>query len=144
MTKDEFILTRKEAREQAFEILFEQTIQPKTAQEAFEDAVEARDFVVKPFIATLVTGVETNSEIIDTEIKKNLKGWSITRISKITLAILRLSVYEILFETDIPVRVTINEAVELGKVFGNKDDSSYINGVLSTIEKTAVYGKVKE
>ena len=137
-------MTRKEAREQAFEILFEQTIQPKTAQEAFEDAVEARDFVVKPFIATLVTGVETNSEIIDTEIKKNLKGWSITRISKITLAILRLSVYEILFETDIPVRVTINEAVELGKVFGNKDDSSYINGVLSTIEKTAVYGKVKE
>lgn len=137
-------MTRKEAREQAFTILFEQTIQPKTTQEAFEDAVEARDFVIKPFIAALATGVEANTDTIDAEIKKNLKGWSFSRISKMTLAILRLAVYEILYEPSIPVGVTINEAVELGKVYGNKDDAPYINGVLSAVEKTADYKKDDE
>lgn len=139
--KDEKILTRKEARKQAFFILFEQAVQPKPAQEAFDDAAEARDFALKPFIKALVTGVESNNEKIDQEIKGNLKGWSLSRISKISLAILRLSVYEILFEPTIPVGVTINEAVELAKEYGSKDDAPYINGVLSAIEKTAQYKK---
>ena len=134
-------MTRREARKQAFIIIFEQAVQEKTTAEAFEDAIEARDFVVKPFIEGLVAGRESNSDEIDDVIKGQLKGWSLSRISKISLAILRLAVYEILFDPTIPVSVSINEAVELAKEFGSNEDASYINGVLSAVEKTAEYKK---
>lgn len=124
--------------------MFEQTVQDKTASEAIEDAVEARDFVVKPFIVGLVASRDRNSDEIDDVIKGQLKGWSLYRIPKVSLAILRLAVCEILFEPAIPVSVSINEAIELAKEFGSIEDASYINGVLSTIEKTAKYEKDDE
>ena len=134
-------MTRKEAREQAFILLFEQTIQQKPAEEVFADAQEARDFVTKPFIRQLVLGVDTNSEAINEEVEKNLKGWKLRRLSRVSYTILRLSVYEILYEPTIPVSVSINEAVELAKKYGSQEDASYINGVLSSLEKTAKYTK---
>lgn len=137
-------MTRSEAREQAFILLFEQIVQQKTIEEIVEDAVEARDFITKPFIEQLAMGTERNTEAIDELISQNLKGWSLGRLSKVSLAILRLAVYEILFESGTPVSVSINEAVELAKKYGGSDDASYINGVLSSIEKTAEYKKDDE
>jgi len=134
-------LTRKESREQAFVILFEQAIQKKSIKEIVADAQEARDFSLSAFTEQLVFGTEAQASLITETIQKNLKGWSIHRLSKVTYSILQLSVYEILFEADIPVGVSINEAVELAKTYGDKEDAVYVNGVLSTVEKTADYEK---
>ena len=76
-----------------------------------------------------------NLEKIDGIISKNAVGWSINRITKTSLAVLRLAIYEIEFVEDIPVSVSINEAVELTKKYSTKEDSSFVNGILSTVAK---------
>lgn len=128
-------MTRSEAREQAFILLFEQAAQEKPMEEVLEDALEARDFLPNDYIRTVVSGAKDSTEKLDEIIAENLKGWSLRRLSKTTLVILRLAVYELLYMKDIPVSVSINEAVNLGKAYGDIKDSSYINGVLSAIEK---------
>ncbi len=128
-------MTRREAREQGFQILFEQAVTGKTVEEIFKDANEARDFVPAPFAKELSFGVEEHREEIDERISKYIRGWSIARLSKVTLALLRLAVYEMLFEPSIPRSVSINEAVELAKAYGGKDDAPYLNGVLASVDK---------
>ena len=136
-----FLLTRHEAREQAFEIIFEQVVSEKTTDEILTDALDARDFVVDKFAKHVAVGVEENAERINEAIASSIKGWNINRISKVCLAILKLSVFEILFEENLPVSVSINEAVELAKIYGGENDAPYVNGVLSTIEKKMEYNK---
>ncbi|WP_159459700.1 transcription antitermination factor NusB [Scatolibacter rhodanostii] len=128
-------MTRKEAREQAFFILFEQVIQNKSTQEILEDAADARDLQINTFTKKLAFGAEAHLEELDRLIEENLKGWNMRRISKVTLAVLRLSAYEIYFESDTPLSVAINEAVELAKVYAGEKDAAYVNGVLSSIAK---------
>ncbi len=128
-------LTRREAREQGFQVLFEQAVTDKTIEEIFHDAGEARDFVPDPFAEELSLGVEEHREEIDERISKHIRGWSISRLSRVTLALLRLAVFEMLFEPSIPRSVSINEAVELAKVYGGKDDAPYLNGVLASVDK---------
>ena len=136
-----FLLTRHEAREQAFVIIFEQVVSEKTTDEILTDALDARDFVVDKFAKRVAVGVEENAEKINEAIESSIKGWNINRISKVCLAILKLSVFEILFEENLPVSVSINEAVELAKIYGGENDAPYVNGVLSTIEKKMEYNK---
>ena len=136
-----FLLTRHEAREQAFVIIFEQVVSEKTTDEILTDALDARDFVVDKFAKRVAVGVEENAERINEAIASSIKGWNINRISKVCLAILKLSVFEILFEENLPVSVSINEAVELAKIYGGENDAPYVNGVLSTIEKKMEYNK---
>ena len=77
-----------------------------------------------------------HEEEIDAKISENLKkGWKISRISKVSLALLRLAVYEILYRDDVPTSVSINEAVELSKKYTVKEDTSFINGVLGSVAK---------
>lgn len=128
-------MTRSESREQAFILLFEHAVQDKPFQEVLEDALEARDFLPNDYIQDVVSGAKEHTERLDAIISENLKEWSLRRLSKTTLVILRLAVYELLYMKDIPVSVSINEAVNLGKKYGDVKDSSYVNGVLSTIEK---------
>jgi len=135
------LLTRHEAREQAFVIIFEQVVSEKTTDEILTDALDARDFVVDKFAKRVAVGVEENAEKINEAIESSIKGWNINRISKVCLAILKLSVFEILFEENLPVSVSINEAVELAKIYGGENDAPYVNGVLSTIEKKMEYNK---
>ena len=80
-------------------------------------------------------GVFENLNNIDEIISQNAVGWSINRITKIALAILRLSIYEIKYYDEIPASVSINEAVELAKKYATKEDASFINGILSTVVK---------
>ena len=110
---------RRESREQAFTLLFEKTVTGDSMEDIIEMAKEARDVV------------------IDHTIEENLRGWSLRRLSKMTLTILRVAVCEMQFmrADDVPVSVSINEAVELAKIYGNEKDASYVNGVLSTIAK---------
>lgn len=80
-------------------------------------------------------GIKENEEKIDNMILAKLKNWSIERIFKIDLAILRLAVYELNFMDAIPPKVAINEAVELAKKYGNDASSNFVNGVLREIIK---------
>ena len=128
-------MTRKESRELAFVILFEQAFTGETAEEIVECAKESRDIEPDLFTEALVFGAEANSQEIEDVIKENIKGWSLSRLSKVTQAILRISVFEIKYMPEVPVSVSINEAVELAKTYGGKDDAPYVNGVLSAVAK---------
>jgi len=87
----------------------------------------------KEYISSVLMGVKENLEEIDKIILSKLKNWSIDRIAKIDIAILRLAIYEIKYLKDIPVKVTANEAVELAKMYGDNDSKSFVNGVIAKI-----------
>lgn len=90
----------------------------------------------KDYFITTALGVNDNKDKIDDMISKFLKKWTINRLPKVDRAILETAVYEILYCDDIPTSVAINEAVRLAKRYGTDDSSSYINGVLSSLEKS--------
>ena len=87
----------------------------------------------KGYINDIVQGVMAKKEELDEKIRKYLKGWTMDRISKTDLAILRLAIYEITYRDDIPYKVSVNEAVELAKTFSDSTSSSFINGVLAGV-----------
>lgn len=87
----------------------------------------------RKFICEMVDLFVANKEVIDDEIIKHLKGWSIDRLSMIDLSILRVGLAEMLYRDDIPVKVSINEAIELGKTYGTDDSSSFISGLLGAV-----------
>lgn len=128
-------MTRKEARNQAFILIFEKSINGHEIDEILEAAKECRDFAEDEdgYTKKVFIGVFDNIDAIDDCISQNLSGWTLNRISKVSLAILRLAVYEILYLDDIPDAVSIDEAVELCKVYSTASDASFVNGVLGTV-----------
>ena len=90
---------------------------------------------VDQYIKSISKGVSEKVSELDEAISKHLKGWKMERICKTDLAILRLAIYEILYRDDIPYKVSVNEAVELAKSFGEDSSPSFINGVLAGIVK---------
>lgn len=128
-------MTRKQAREEAFILIFEKVFNDCTAQEILEIAAEARDLKPDEYIKTVFFGVYENIDEIDGLISENAVGWKIERISKTALCILRLAIFEILHMDDIPASVSINEAVEIAKKYASGEDASFINGILSTVVK---------
>lgn len=127
---------RRKSREQAFIILFEKSFNDDmTIDEIVGFAIESEVIVADEFMDKLLSATESNLEDIDTLIEKFLKGWSKSRISKVSLALLRLAVSEIKYFEDIPVGVSINEAVEICKLYGSDEDKSFINGVLGSISR---------
>lgn len=129
-------MTRRQAREEAFILIFEKQFNLLEVSEILEIAKEVRDLEPDEYINSVFSGVYENLEAIDTIISKNAIGWKINRISKVSLCILRLAIFEIKFVEDIPASVSINEAVELAKKYATKEDASFINGILSTVEKS--------
>lgn len=85
------------------------------------------------YIDQTIQGVISNQKEIDSEIVKAAPEWPIEQISAIDKTILRIAIYEILKSEDVPPKVAINEAVELGKTFGGENSSKFINGVLGTV-----------
>lgn len=126
-------MNRKIAREQAFIIIFEKQFNSDDIEYIIDSAIESEIYKENDFSKNEILGVFSNLDLIDNTISENLKNWSINRLSKVSLAILRLAVYEILFVDDIPNSVSINEAVELAKKYGVEDDAKYVNGVLGAI-----------
>ena len=88
------------------------------------------------YFRSTVTGIIDNREALDESITKYLKNWTLDRIPKLDKAILETAIYEISYNDDIPTGVAINEAVKLAKKYGTDDSYSYINGVLSSYEKS--------
>ncbi len=130
-------MTRKQAREEAFILIFEKEFNDDNLSDILSLAEEVRDIEADEYINKVFFGVFENIEKIDGIISENAVGWSIKRISKTALAVLRLSIYEIEFFDEIPVSVSINEAVELAKKYATKEDAAFINGILSTVAKVA-------
>lgn len=128
-------MTRKQAREEAFILIFEKEFNDETVENILEINEQVREIVPDEYIKDAFCGVFNNLEEIDGYIAENSKGWSIKRISKVALAVLRLAIYEMKFVESIPVSVSINEAVELCKKYATKDDSAFVNGILATISK---------
>jgi N utilization substance protein B len=119
----------------AFVLLFEKSFSDATLEEILENAGEARELVRDSFALALAEGASSHLEEIDEMISASSHKWSKDRLSRVSLAILRLAIYEIVWETEIPVSVSINEAVELAKNYGGDADASFINGVLGGIAR---------
>lgn len=130
-------MTRHEARETAFIVLFEKLFRPDDSiDEIISSAEESEFFEANDYIRNVADKVSEKNGDIDAIIEKNLVGWTIKRISKVSLAVLRLAVCEILYFDDIPVSVSINEAVEITKKYSTEQDASFVNGVLGSVSKS--------
>ena len=133
-------MNRSAIRENAFKLIYSLEIQDvenlEEQIELFFESNEINNEEAKKYVNDVISGIEKNKQEILNEIEKNLKeDWTIDRISKIELAILKLAIYEIKFVEDIPFKVSINEAVELAKKYGEDKSQSFINGVLANIVK---------
>ena len=128
-------MTRREEREQAFILVFQQLINRNTIEEIIDAAEESAEVRIAEFAERLASGVEENNAVVDDKIEKNIRGWSMTRLSKVSFALLRVAIYEMMFVDSIPVSVSINEAVDLAKKYGGADDAPFINGVLGSVAK---------
>ena len=134
--RKEKFMTRHESRELAFILIFEKSFQTDISiTELIDSAAELELFEQNEFAESLAKKVYLKLEEIDAVISENLVGWSAKRISRVTKAILRLAVCEMLYTEDMPVGVAINEAVEIAKKYASQEDASYINGVLGSIAK---------
>lgn len=129
-------MSRKKARDNAFKCVYELEFgMNENLEKILENCYEENDNKPdeKDYIEKVLKGVKENLKEIDDIILSKLKNWSIDRIAKIDLAILRLSIYEIKYMEDIPVKVSANEAVELAKTYGNNDSKSFVNGVIAKV-----------
>ena len=128
-------MTRKQAREEAFILVFEKEFNDNGIEDILEAAAEARDLVPDDYINRVFKGVYEHLEELDSLISESSVGWNIKRISKTALCIMRLAIFEMKYLDDIPVSVSINEAVELCKKYATENDASFVNGILSTVAK---------
>ena len=128
-------MTRSEARRNALELLFEREFRcDESNEEIFATSVENREIETDPYIKSVFFGVCENVDAIDEVINKNSKGWKTNRLSKVSRSILRLCVYEMLYEKCIPLRVSINEGIELAKLYEDEKARPFINGVLNAVK----------
>ena len=123
-------MKRSEAREQAFILIFERSFKDEDIDEIIEQAQISRSMVVDDYAYNLAQEVSGNLPWLDKIIALYSKKWKIKRISRVSLSILRLSLWEIDHVDTVPEGVSINEAVELAKKYGNADDFAFVNGVL--------------
>lgn len=125
-------MKRRMAREKALQALFQIDMSGIDPEEALENVLEEEK--ADTFLKNLVNGTVEHLQEIDSEISKHLERWSIDRLAKVDLNILRISAYELLFQEEVPQNVIINEAVEIAKRFGDEKSGKFINGILSKIK----------
>lgn len=131
--------TRSEARRAAFTQIFQLNQQGDDKGEMLEHLLnaipECEDNL--GYIQSVVNGVDEKRDELNGIISEHLKkGWTLSRISKVSHTILKLAVYEIKYVDDVPEKVAINEAVNLAKEYGSEDDPKFVNGILGAIVKT--------
>jgi len=129
---------RREARELALQMMYaldsNSSVGVRETLQIFREEQGEIAVKVREFAEELVRGVQSQREIIDEAIKTRSKNWSLTRMPRVDLNVMRLAVYELMFRTDIPKKVTINEAIEIVRRFGDKDSPAFVNGILDEIE----------
>ena len=132
-------MVRSELREHIFKMLFQIEFNdaqdmPERVKNYFELLEDAAD-KDKEYIQKKYEAVAAKVPEIDSLLNESAKGWRTARMNKVDLAVLRLAVYEMKWDEDIPVEVAINEAVKLAKRFGGENSSSFVNGVLGKIAR---------
>ena len=130
---------RREMREHIFKLLFLSEFNPAEEMPEqirlyFED-MEDLNPTEQAYMENKYRKVREHLEEIDSLLNEKSPGWKTTRMSKVDLNLLRLAVYEMKYDEDVPVKVAINEAVEISKIFGGDDSSSFINGILGKVAK---------
>lgn len=135
-------LTRREIREKALQSLFQLSANEDLARETAmrnallndqEENVEMEVSAIPAYLKQLVSGVIEQQSIIDAEIEKHLTNWSIGRLAKTDLLVMRIAVYEMLFVEDVPDKVALNEALEIIKRYSDEKSRKFVNGVLSNM-----------
>ncbi|WP_163194736.1 transcription antitermination factor NusB [Clostridium thermarum] len=133
-------MNRRLSREEAVKLLYQMSINKYTVEEAIENYLEQYKEELPEldieYIKKLINGVNENIESLDKKIEMHLTGWKMNRISKINLALLRCSTYEIINNVETPAAVFINEAVEIAKRYSEDKSVAFINGVLDKIAKS--------
>lgn len=129
--------TRRKAREAALQVLYQLDVAGTPADQAidhfFELYDEESDAETREFAEQLVRGCTAQLEAIDAKIRDVSRHWRIERMARVDRNVMRLAVYELMALPDVPRRVTLNEAVELAKRFGDENSASFVNGVLDRI-----------
>lgn len=136
-------MKRRRAREQAFLLLFANSFRDEGIGEVAQLAVRSANIKISEFALGCARGATEHVQELDEIISSCLKGWTISRISRVSLAVLRLALYEMKYVDDIPVNISINEAVEITKKFADKKESSFVNGVLGTAAKQIALADAK-
>lgn len=131
-------MQRTAMRELAFKLIYEIEVQKGESEEHIQIFVENNEITdekVAQYLTNVVKGLKANEAEIDELISKNLKeNWSLNRISKITLSLLKLAIYEMLY-TELPYKVAINEVVELAKKYADEAAPTFVNGILASVVK---------
>lgn len=125
-------MKRREAREKAIQTLFQLDNMDLSVDDAISYVVEEQ---ANSFYEQLVRGTIEHIEDIDSKLTENLENWELSRLPKIERTVLRLALYELLFNDGVPERVVMNEAIELCKIFGDEKSGRFVNGVLSKFAK---------
>ena len=125
-------------RELAFCYIYSQEIQKENSKaqvKLFLDSTEVEDGRTREYVKNVANGIKEHGEEITEKIAKNLKtGWTIERISKVDVSLLKLAIYEIKYK-NIPYKVAINESLELAKKYGEETSKNFINGILASVVK---------
>lgn len=126
---------RRDVRESAFVITFEALFRDDTPEELFDNAKEIENIILNDEVRNSVRGIIEKSDELDGYIAKYSNKRAVSRIPKINLAILRLAIYEALYDDKVPVNVAISEAVMLAEKYAYEQDIAFINGVLGSFSK---------
>ncbi|SHJ49010.1 transcription antitermination factor NusB [Paramaledivibacter caminithermalis] len=134
-------MSRRMARETVMQVYYQMEIHKEytsdVARKYIEGVVDNKND--RKYIDNMIDIFIKNKDLIDKNINDNLKGWNMERISMIDLSILRIGLCEILFRHDIPMKVSINEAIELGKKYGTDDSAAFISGLLGEVVSKEEY-----
>ena len=129
-------MTRREAREAVFGLLFETEFRSdESVEEVYYSSVENREIPEDEYVKKAYFSVFENKEAIDALIGEHSNGWKTHRLTGVSRSVLRLCVYEMLYEPKIPFNVSINEAIELSKKYDDEKARPFVNGVLNSIKK---------
>lgn len=131
-------MSRRDAREKAFMFLYQLEIQKGDEARQLAEFLVEREVTdpEKEYLETLIAGVQAEKAQLDEKFAPLLKRWTIDRLPKIDLTILRVAVYEMFFQPEIPTNVAINEAVLLAKKYSSEESKNYINAVLGKLSQS--------
>lgn len=129
-------MTRREAREQAFMLLFEHTFRPEEQLEQLvANAALTRELELDDYTTRTYEGAVQLWDELGTILEQYLRNWKLDRISRVAIVVLRLALYEMRCESTVPTAAAINEAVELAKKYSGAEDASFVNGVLGAVAR---------
>jgi len=132
---------RTQARESSLKILYQAEITRRDIQTASQGYWSEKDSIdenVREFADRLTSGVQENLKNIDEKLSQYATNWQLKRMAVIDRNVLRIGTFELLYASDIPPKVTINEAIELAKKYGDSESSKFVNGILDKIHKSEV------